>query len=214
MDTFGKLIDISIELSEKTIIYPGDPLPQIYFRLKLANGDIANVGQMNTGMHHGTHVDVPIHFKDGAKTLLEIPLSCWVGKAFVADLTDVDKCIKKDDLVKKDAISKYDKVLLKTKNSIKYLKEGKFNENFIYIDGPAAQYLVDIGVKTVGLDYITVDPFGSTDFPAHNTFLRNEVVIIENINLEKVNEGEYTLICLPIKIKGADGAPARAILIP
>lgn len=210
----NKIIDISIELSDKTIIYPEDPIPQIYFRLKLANGDIANVGQMNTGIHHGTHVDVPIHFKEGAKSLLEIPLSFWFGKAYVIDLTSIDKCITKKDIEKKPAVLKYDKILFKTKNSLKYLKEDKFNENFIYIDGSAAKYLVDTGVKTVGLDYITVDPFGSPDFPAHNTFLRNEVVIIEGINLEKVNEGEYTLICLPIKIKGADGSPARAILIP
>lgn len=209
----NKIIDISIELSEKTIIYPGDPIPQIYFRLKLANGDIANVGQMNTGTHHGTHIDAPVHFKKGAKTLLEIPLSYWIGKAYVIDLTDIDKCITKENLTTKTVISKYDKILFKTKNSIKYLKEDKFNENFIYIDGSAARYLVDNGVKTVGLDYITVDPFGSPDFPAHNTLLGNEVVIIEGINLDGVTEGEYTLVCVPIKIKGADGAPARAILI-
>jgi len=211
---FEKIIDISIDLSPDTIIYPGDPRPEIDYMFKLKDGDIANVGRMTIGLHHGTHVDVPVHFFEGGQTLDQFPLTTWVGEALVVELTHLEKCITDKDLKEIEELKKYRKVLFKTKNSTQYYKKDTFTEDFIYLDGSAARYLVDIGVKTVGIDYITIDPYGSPDFPAHRTLLGNGVVIIESINLENVEPGLYTLICLPIKIKGMDGAPARAILLP
>ncbi len=211
---FEKMIDISMDLSSETIIYPGDPRPEIGYMFRLKDGDIANVGKMTTGLHHGTHVDVPVHFFDGGQTLDRFPLKTWVGEALVVDLTQLEKCITAKDLKEIKGLEKQRKVLFKTRNSTEYYKKGKFIENFIYLDGGAARHLVDIGVKTVGIDYITIDPYGSADFPAHRTLLGNGVVIIESINLEKVEPGLYNLVCLPIKIKGSDGAPARAILLP
>lgn len=110
-------------------------------------------------------------------------------------------------------MEKYQRILLKTKNSYDYYKRKEFSTDFIYLDKSACELMVTSGVKTVGLDYITVAPHGSADFPAHKTLLYNGVCIIECINLEHVEPGEYYLMCLPLKLTGTDGAPARAVLL-
>ena len=104
-------------------------------------------------------------------------------------------------------------MLFRSRNSLDHYKRSEFSPDFIYLDKSACNLLVDAGVKTVGLDYITVDPYGSEGFPAHKTLLSNGVCIIECINLEHVDPGEYFLMCLPLKLTGTDGAPARAVLI-
>ena len=123
------------------------------------------------------------------------------------------ECIRKADLERIEELSSCKRVLLKTKNSLVYMREGEFNSNFVYITKEAAQYLVDSGMKTVGLDYITIDPYES-DLDAHRVFLSNNVMIIESIDLERVPAGKYTLFCVPLKIPRMDGAPARAFLYP
>ena len=208
----SKIIDISIPLSKETIIYPGDPIPEYTFINKLDNGEIANVGQMKHGLHHGTHVDVPYHFYNDGKKLDEMPLETFVGPALVIDATDEETCISAETLAGKP-VDQYRIVLFKTKNSTEYYKLGRFYPGFIYIDKSACDALVAAGVKLVGLDYITVDPHGSPDFPAHNTLLSNEVCIIECLDLSMVGEGVYQLYCLPLKLTGTDGANARAVLI-
>lgn len=205
------IIDISIDLSSETIIYPGDPKPEYGLMFSLKNNDIANVGYIKTGIHHGTHVDAPYHFKDGEKKFHEMSMDHWIGKVYVADLTHVEESIKAKDISNID-FNKYERILFKTKNS-SYYKKNEFYKNFIYIGKSASELLVENGVKTVGLDYITVDPFGSVDFPAHKTLLHNHICIIESINLEKVKEGEYFLMCLPLKLIETDGAPARVVLL-
>jgi arylformamidase len=206
------MIDISVTLSENTVIYPGDPKPEYGLIFSLNKGEIANVGYLRTGIHHGTHVDAPYHFKNEAKKFDEMSMEHWVGEALVVDLTKVEKCIKADDL-KGVPLEKYSRILLKTRNSIDYYKKPQFTNEFIYLDKSACELFVRMGVKTVGLDYITIDPQGSEDFWGHRTLLYNGICIIECINLEKVEAGEYYLMCLPLKLVGTDGAPARAILL-
>ena len=211
-DNMDKIIDISMTLSKDTVIYPGDPVPEYELFESLNNGGIANVGGIKHGLHHGTHVDVPYHFKDGEKTIEQIPLSQWVGPVLVVDATSEDVCVSEKTLKGFD-LSKHKRILFKTKNSIDYYKRPKFYEKFIYLDKSVCELLVKHKVATVGLDYITVDPFGSKEFPAHTTLLWNKVCIIECINLEDVEAGEYYLMCLPLKLIGTDGANARAVLI-
>ena len=206
------IIDISVELSKDTVIYPGDPTPEYGLLFSLANKEIANVGYIKTGIHHATHVDVPYHFKEGADTFDKIPMEHWIGKVLVVDVTSAEKCVKNTDL-KDVPLKEYKRVLLKTKNSLDYYKRPEFYKDFIYLDKSACEMFVDAGVLTVGLDYITIDPHGSEDFPAHKTLLHNGVCVIECINLENVEPGEYYLMCLPLKLKGTDGAPARVILL-
>jgi len=178
----------------------------------LKNGDIANVGYLKTGTHHGTHVDVPYHFKDGERKFNEMPMEHWIGKVLVADVTSAEKCVSAADL-KHVPLREYKRILLKTRNSLYYYKQPGFCEDFIYLDKSACELIVEAGVLTVGLDYITIDPYGTKDFPAHKTLLHNGVCVIECINLEQVEAGEYFLMCLPLKLTGTDGAPARAVLL-
>lgn len=205
-------IDISIPLWENTIIYPGDPKPEYSFIGTLDNGDVANIGQMKHGLHHGTHVDVPFHFYNDGKNFSEIPLDRFVGKALVVDATQEETCISGETL-KNVPLKDYRIILLKTKNSMEYYDYGKFYEGFIYLDKSACTALVEAGVETIGLDYITVDPYGCVEMPAHHTLLSNNMTIIESINLKEVEPGEYQLYCLPLKLVGTDGANARAILV-
>lgn len=207
-----KIIDISVTLSEDTVIYPGDPAPEYMLFCSLADGGIANVGGMMHGLHHGTHVDVPYHFKDGARTIEQMPLEHWVGPALVVDATNEDVCVSAKTLEGID-LGKHKRILLKTKNSLDYYKRPQFYEKFIYLDKSACEALAAHKVLTVGLDYITVDPYGTRDFPAHHTLLGSGVCIIECINLDGVEPGEYYLMCLPLKLDGTDGANARAVLL-
>lgn len=211
-DNMGNIIDISVSLSKDTIIYPGDPQPEYGLIFSLKNKDIANVGYLKTGIHHGTHVDVPYHFKDDERKFNEIPMEHWIGKVLVVDATSVERCIKDTDIMDVP-LKKYQRILFKTKNSTVYYKKPEFIPDFIYLDKSACELLVSSGVKTVGLDYITVDPHGSEDFPAHRTLLYNGVCIIECINLEHVQPGEYFLMCLTLKLTDTDGAPARVMLL-
>lgn len=207
-----KIIDISTVLSKNTIIYPGDPAPEYELFLSLANGEIANVGGIKHGIHHGTHVDVPYHFKDGAKTFDQMTMDYWIGPCLVVDATDEEECVYANTLEGID-LNKHKRILFKTKNSLDYYKRLEFYEKFIYLDKSACELMVQNNVRTVGLDYITVDPFGYKGFPAHTTLLWNDVCIIECINLDGVQAGEYYLMCLPLKLEGTDGANARVVLL-
>jgi len=211
IEQYDKIIDISIPLWEKTIIYPGDPPPEYHLFCELKTGGVANAGGMKHGLHHGTHIDVPYHFLDEGKKFDEIPLTTWMGPALVVDATDEEKCIHAGTL-RDISLEQYKKILFKTKNSLDYYSRSEFVPEFIYLDKSACDLMVEKGVKTVGLDYITVDPFGGEP-AAHMTLLKNEVCIIECINLKDVDPGEYYLMCLPLKMMGTDGANARAVLL-
>jgi arylformamidase len=167
---------------------------------------------MRHGLHHGTHVDVPYHFRDGARTIEQMPMAHWVGPALVVDATGEEECVSARTLEGID-LEKHKRILFKTKNSLDYYRRPAFYERFIYLDRSACAVLAARQVLTVGLDYITVDPYGSADFPAHHTLLGGGVCIIECINLGGVEPGEYYLMCLPLKLEGTDGANARAVLI-
>lgn len=211
-DNLDQILDISVALSDQTIIYPGDPTPEYGLIFSLDSGGIANVGYLNHGIHHGTHVDVPYHFRDGDRTLEQMPLDHWIGPVLVVDATAADRCVRASDL-EGVPLQDYARILLKTRNSLDYYQRSEFSEDFIYLDKSACDKMVSAGVKTVGLDYITVDPFGTDDFPAHHTLLGQGVCIIECINLKDVEPGPYYLMCLPLKLVGTDGAPARAMLL-
>ncbi|MCD1295136.1 cyclase [Methanocella sp. CWC-04] len=201
-----KIYDISVSYYNGMPVFPGDPPPDIKRILSMPD-DPANVSMMCMGTHTGTHVDPPIHFIHGGYTVDDIPLDHLYGKAEVVDLTHIDKVISKDDL--RDTRSKI--ILLKTKNSGLW-KSQEFVKDYVYIDESAATWLVDNGVKTVGIDYLSIAGFESGE-PVHKILLGGKVTVIEGLNLTDIEPGEYTLACLPLKIQYGDGAPARAILV-
>jgi arylformamidase len=208
-----RYIDISVPTSSRTTVYPGDPTPKIEWPYwSHEKGDPASVGFYSGGLHHGTHVDVPWHFEPGGTRLGEIPLEHWLGPCWVADLTAEPECVHAAALQQAGIPQNTRRLLFKTRNSRREYWHEPWNEKFIYLHRSAAQWCVDQGVWTVGLDYLTVDPPTEPEFPAHHTCLANGVTIIENLNLRDVAPGPYELIAAPINMPEADGAWCRALL--
>ncbi len=201
-----KIYDVSVSLYNGMPTYPGDPVPDIK-RVLMKPTNAANVSYMCMGTHTGTHVDPPLHFIEGGYTVDEIPLDHLYGPAEVLDLTRVKKSIADVDLNE----SKANILLLKTKNSLLW-NYGEFRTDFVYLEESAAEWAVRNGVKTVGIDYLSI---GGPDngIRIHEILLGNGVTVIEGLDFRNVEPGKYTMACMPLKIKGGDGAPARTFLI-
>jgi arylformamidase len=207
-----KIYDVTFPISEQTPIYEGDPKVKIDVTASLSKGDAANVSQVCFGVHTATHVDAPNHFIEGAKRVHELDLEKLIGKARVIELEESVTAIEPPHLENLDGAKR---ILFKTRNSQFWSEPEKgFRTDFTYITTEAARVLADSNMKLVGIDYLSVEKFGSTDFSAHIALLEKEVVIIEGLDLREVPAGDYELICLPIKYVGGagDGAPARTIL--
>ncbi len=207
-----KIYDVSVSISEHTPVYEGDPAVEITSAHSMTNGDAANVSRLCCGVHTGTHVDVPAHFIEGARRIHELDLEKLVGKCRVVEIAETVSAIEAKHIVN---LAGVDRVLFKTKNSDFWndFAQG-FRKDFTYIAPDAAKALVNLGIKLVGIDYLSVEKFGSTDYATHITLLKNEVVIIEGLDLREVAAGDYEIFCLPLKLEGGtgDGAPARTIL--
>jgi arylformamidase len=205
-----KYHDVSVPISAEMPIYEGDPPVNIGLSSSIEKGDLANVSRLTMGVHTGTHVDASLHFLRNGTTVKEIPLDILIGPALVVEVAD-SKEISREALVSVSLVGEQ-RVLLKTSNSSLWREKG-FRKDFAYIAGSAAKYLVEIGVRLVGIDYLSVEKFGATDPVTHLTLLRAGVVIIEGLDLSLVEAGRYELICLPLCIQGAEGSPCRAVLI-
>jgi arylformamidase len=209
-----QLYDVSVPLSAATPTYPGDPGIEISNWLTLEKGDNANVSLMKFGLHSGTHVDAPAHFIEGGAKVDSLPLGSLLGEAEVVGVPEDVRVIDRSFVVANCA-RQSQRILFKTSNSAFWnnLHAG-FREDYVYIDPEAAAWLVEAGIKLVGIDYLSVEQFKSDSFQTHHVFLSNGVVILEGLDLREVPAGVYELICLPLKIAGGsgDGAPARVVL--
>ena len=201
------IYDISVPLSAELPVYPGDPRIEIRDALTLANGDGANVSSLNFGAHTGTHVDAPAHFIEGTKKVESLALDVLIGEAEVIEVP-AGKRVIDEEFVKTTST----RVLFKTRNSDLWGTD--FKKDFTYLDLPAAKKLIENGVKLVGIDYLSVEKFGSPEHEVHRALLSHEVIILEGLNLTNVPAGKYELICLPLRLRSnlGDGAPARAVL--
>jgi arylformamidase len=178
----------------------------------IAKGDAANITRIEMGAHTGTHLDAPFHFHMNGAGVDQLPLEILIGPCRVFDLSELTKHITRAALEECD-FAGVTRALFKTRNSRHWTNnDRKFDKEFLAVAADAAKYLVERGVKLVGLDYLSVEAFGSTEYPVHDTLLGAGVVIIETLNLSGVSAGDYELIALPVKLKGADGAPARVVL--
>ncbi len=208
------IYDISVNISEDTPTYPGDPAIEVEVAAALSAGDVANVSRLHFSAHTGTHLDAPAHFIEGAPQVWTLPLDTLIGPARVVSVPEDVRAIDAAHLNTRD-FGGATRVLFKTRNSAFWnVARGRVREDFTYITPGAARALVEAGVKLVGIDYLSVEKFDTTDFATHITLLSHGVVIVEGLDLSGVAEGTYELICLPLKIAGGlgDGAPARAIL--
>jgi arylformamidase len=209
-----QIYDVSVPLTSATPTYPGDPGIEIKSWSALANGDAANVSLITFGLHTGTHVDAPSHFIAGAAKVDSLPINSLLGAAEVVEApAELDVIDRK--FVEANCSSGSSRILFKTRNSSFWNNpERGFREDFVYIEPDAAEWLVQTGIKLVGIDYLSVERFKSEGFPTHLAFLSRGVVILEGLDLRAVTAGNYELICLPLKIADGtgDGAPARVVL--
>lgn len=206
-----KIYDITIPISDEVPIYKGDPTVQVDAPKSMSAGDGVNVSHICFGLHTATHVDAPNHFIDGTRRVDELDLDRLIGRCRVVELDEGVDAIGPEHLGDLNDVTR---VLFKTKNSSFWNEPEKgFRTDFAYVSLDAARILAD-KVKLVGIDYLSIEEFGSKDHAVHITLLEKEVVILEGIDLREVPPGDYELICLPLKYKGGegDGAPARTIL--
>ncbi len=205
-------MDISVPIREAMVHWPGDPPVSIKRVKDIEKGDTANLSAISMGAHSGTHVDAPIHFFKEGKGVDNIPLDTMVGIARVIEIRDPES-IKPEELAR-HRIRRGERILFKTENSSHVWQKDEFIEDFVFISDDAADFLVDRGIRLIGIDYLSVGSFKHGGSYVHKTILSGGIWIIEGLNLSNVTPGKYDLICLPLRIVAGDGAPARAILKP
>ena len=201
-----KIYDVTVPLSPDVPVFPGDPRFELTPTHEIAKGHPYNLARLVLGTQTGTHVDAPYHFLADGATVDALPLEILVGKARVVELSQRDR-VGRDDLAALDLRDDL-RVLLKTRSG--QLRQR--HEEAVYLTEDAASYLVQAGIKLVGIDHLSFEKPGSSEYPAHHVLLGAGVVIVEGLDLSDVAPGEYELVCLPLRIAGADGAPARVIL--
>ena len=203
-------IDVSIPLQNGMVHWPGDrPFDRVE-TLWIASGDPCNLSEFSTSAHTGTHMDAPRHYLPDGAGMESFPIAAGVGPARVIAIHDAG-LIRVNEL-KPYRLAKGERVLFKTRNSQKDWATSKFQEKFVYIPPETAAYLADCRIQTVGVDYLSVGGYESDGPETHRTLLKAGIWIIEGLNLKDVEPGDYELICLPLKMMGSDGAPARAVL--
>lgn len=213
------IYDISVPLSDRLVTWPGDPGIRIERTMDLCCGDPATVSMLHMGSHTGTHVDAFSHFKKEGRSLDAMDLSLYVGRALVVDIED-PKAITMGELQRNPHfldLRKCERVLFRTANSENDWFRHPFNEHFCHLNPHAADFLIELGIKLVGVDYLSVESFHAEALygehaPTHHRLLDAGVHIVEGLNLKGIKAGWYELICLPLSIENGDGAPARVIL--
>lgn len=213
----NRFIDISFPIDEKIAIYPNNPIYEIERVTDVDSGDNATVSRITMGTHTGTHIDAPAHFIQGGKTLDQIPLERMNGEAvvinFCGSVDDYPTDITCEMLMQYD-IHRDDIVILKTHNTDVW-KGDRIIDDYVTLTYDAASYLVDIGVKMVGIDYLTIErPRHKREEgkSIHKTLLGNDVLICEGLSLASVLEGRYEFLCLPINVSGVDGLSVRCVM--
>jgi arylformamidase len=205
-----RIYDISVGISPQIPVWPGDPPVQLERVEAIASGANANVSRLTCGVHTGTHVDAPLHFIDGASAIESLPLKLLTGRAYVVNLPSA-KVIDEATLEAGGLPPRTRRVLFRTRNSDLWAKEKAFQTDFVAVDASGARWLVKRGVQLVGVDYLSVAPYGQSK-ETHRTLLEAGVVVVEGLDLSRVTQGRYSLYCLPLKLMGS-GAPARVILV-
>ncbi|MEE8303364.1 MAG: cyclase family protein [Candidatus Tectomicrobia bacterium] len=209
MRPHSRIYDITVPLSPSLAAYPGDPPIEIVPVTQLAEGDVANVSRVTLSSHSGTHLDAPRHFFAQGDTIDALDLTVLIGPVRVCAMTGRTH-ITADDLRRLD-LDTTQRVLFKTDNGGLWTTPD-FQPNYVALTASAAHLLVDLGVKLVGIDYLSVDAYDRQDFPVHRILLGADVLILEGLDLRAVPPGEYELIALPLLLQDGDGAPARVVL--
>ena len=207
----SRIFDISVPIRSGGLVYPGNPEIDITLQQAVAKGAGANVSAIRFGSHTGTHADAARHFFDDGQPVDQIPLERLIGPALLVSFADDVRAVGASELEAHD-LGGYKRILLRTRNSA-LLSRKEFVRDYTYLAPDGAEFLVDKGVEVVGIDYLSIEQFHSGHHRSHRTLLAKAVVILEGLDLSAPPAGVYQLICLPLRIEGCDGAPARAVLI-
>ena len=208
------IYDVTVPVSNELPTWPSDPAVEISDFRSFAAGDGVNVSMLNLGAHTGRHVDAPAHFIEGAAKVESLPLDALIGEAIVIEVPEDFPAID-EEFVKQNYVPGSERVLFKTRNSAFWSEaEPQFHTDFTYLDLTAAKWLVEQGIKLVGIDYLSIEKYASEKHETHLALLSHGVVILEGLNLTGVSAGNYELICLPLRLRSnqGDGAPARVVL--
>lgn len=207
-----RVYDISLDITPEMPVWPGEP-PVILERIsEISHGANANVSKLSCGVHIGTHVDAPVHFIDGAKGVETLPLRVLTGRAYVVHLPQAT-ILDAATLEEAGIPPRTRRVLFRTSNSDYWARgEREFQKDFVGVDASGALWLAQKKVQLVGVDYLSVAPYKKS-YETHRILLEKGVVVVEGLDLTGVSQGRYALYCLPLKLVGSDGAPARAILV-
>ncbi len=208
------MIDVSLKIHPQMLTWPSDPGVGIDPASRISAGKSANVSELHCGTHTGTHIDPPLHFIEGGVSVDEIPPEVLIGPAVVADLTSVERSIGPGELESLNLDPGVERLLFHTRNSEIWREDSQeFTEDYVAVSAEGAQWLVDHGIRLVGIDYLSVEHRRIPGHPTHMTLLGAGVVIVEGLNLDGVAAGDYTFVCLPLRILGGDGGPSRALLL-
>ncbi|MCX6054693.1 MAG: cyclase family protein [Chloroflexi bacterium] len=208
-----RIIDITLNIRNGMVVWPGDDPVEIVRVSKIEEGANANVSSIRMGAHTGTHVDAPYHFVPDGSGVEQMPLEVLVGPVQVVEIPESVRTLDAEELSKVHFLENIERVLFKTNNSNYWGEEGSnFQKQFVGITLDGAEFLVQKKIRLIGIDYLSIAPYHRSK-PTHEMLLHTKTVIVEGLDLRNVTAGHYTLYCLPLKLEGADGAPARVILI-
>ena len=209
-----KIHDISVPLENGMVVWPGLVPTRLTVHERIADGAPVNVTNLASCAHVGTHADAQYHhFQDG-KTIEQVPLSRFVGKALVADFTAVEWAIGAPDVTRVlDGTGQFSILVMKTRNSTELPTWERFSEEYVYIAPGGAEEIVRRGIQSVAFDHLAVEGFDASGGPTHKILLGADVTIIEGVDLRGIEPGYYWFSAAPLRLHGSDGAPTRAYLI-
>jgi arylformamidase len=207
----SRFYDISLPVKNGGVVYPGNPEIRIELQQDMSKGGSSNVSHVSIGSHTGTHVDAPLHMIPGGAGVDQMSLDALVGPAVVCEFGD-DVMAVTEALLRMQPIRGHERVLLKTRNSA-FIRDPEFHRDYTYLAPDGAEYLASLGVRLVGIDYLSIEQFHSGHHRTHKTLLGRGIVIVEGLDFSGTPAGTYQLMCLPLLLQGIDGAPARAVLV-
>jgi arylformamidase len=206
------IYDITLTLTPEMPVWPGDPAVELKQVAFIPKGDSCNISHLAMSVHAGTHVDAPYHFLNDGATVETLPLASLVGPAHVIHIPDAVDKITAEVLAQAEIPAEAERILFKTRNSAFWGRVKTFRKDFAAIAADGAEWLAGRGLRLIGMDYLSVAPFGDAT-ATHQILLKRGIVLLEGVNLSEVRPGRYDLYCLPLKLDQSDGAPARVVLI-
>jgi len=206
----ARFYDVSLAVRSGGFVYPGNPAISIEPQQSITKGAGANVSTITFGSHTATHVDAAKHFFDDGQTVDDIPVEKLIGRALLVAFDDKLRSIGAADLESQN-LGDHTRILMKTRNSA-LIRDAEFAPDYTFLAPDGEEYLAERGVELVGIDYLSIEQFHSGHHRTHRTLLERSVVIVEGLDLSEPDPGEYEMFCLPLRLHGLDGAPARVVL--